>query len=915
MDDGKAAGSKLKWWSRPGSSTGTEPSAEAGPQTPPPAGSPSDGTRTEGSGMSDVHHSGEDWVVSPPERGDTPDAAAGSPDGSGPAGAAVSDTAEAVTARLPHVPGATAGRQEEDWTVRPPEPRNGVVAPGTPGAAETAEAAGPDDELTVASAATAGAGSDRKTAAAVDGRTGGARPEPGTVTLGRVREDVPDEAAPAARTAPATVALGRVREDARDGAGLPARNPDGADTTATLATAGAPEAAPVSPGAPAHAEIPGAAPATAAPAPATTATPPAPTPTPPAAPAPTEPPAAAPRQPLHAEDPYGTPPYGGPGPWAPAPPVQRPMATPAQGTALPPQAAPLPPYGAPATPQAAPQAAMPAAAYSGPPQSPAPAAPSGTNGEERAPLVPGAEQPYPAGAADAAHPRPATDPAVPHRPGLLKTAAPQPAPGQAAAPGQTAAPGATGSQGAPMDAPAAPVAGPDAPQEGTDGAFIPHPGDGGPRPASAPTPHAPGPHPASIDHGPTPTPDYAPLPNHTPTPQGAWHQYDPWSAPLQGGPVAPPAGRRSRRGPLVVGAVALALLAGGVGGGIGAYVERYGGLSDIKLSQSGADEGGRKPDSVAGIAQTALPGVVTLHVRGSAEQGTGTGFVLDHQGHILTNNHVVEPAGSGGEISVTFSGGQTAKAKVVGRDGGYDLAVVQVEGVAGLRPLTLGNSDSVRVGDPVVAIGAPFDLANTVTAGIISAKQRPITAGGKKGDGSDVSYVDALQTDAPINPGNSGGPLVDAKARVIGINSAIRAADSGGGPDGDSQAQGGSIGLGFAIPINQAKRVAEELINSGRATHPVIGVTLEMEYAGDGARVSERSKDGRQPVLPGGPGAKAGIKAGDVITKVDGAPVHSGEELIVKIRSHRPGDTLVLTVQRGGKERSVRLSLGSSSTG
>ncbi|MCX4636377.1 trypsin-like peptidase domain-containing protein [Streptomyces platensis] len=619
---------------------------------------------------------------------------------------------------------------------------------------------------------------------------------------------------------------------------------------------------------------------TAAPATAATAAVPAAqaTPTPSAAPAPTEPPAAAPQQPLHAEDPYGTPPYGGPGPWAPAPPVQRPMATPAQGTVLP----------------------------------------------------------------------------------------PQPAPGQATAPAQTAAPGATGSQSAPMDAPAGPAAGPDAPQEGTDGAFIPHPGDGGPRPASAtapyasgpqpgttgpgghgptsptvphapgphapapgapavphpasaPTPHAPGPHPAPTNHGPTlahaPIPGQAPgTPN--PTPQGAWHHYDPWSAPLQGGgPVPPPALRRTRRGPLVAGAVALALLAGGVGGGIGAYVERYGGLSDIQLSQSGADEGGRKPDSVAGIAQTALPGVVTIHVRGSAEQGTGTGFVLDHQGHILTNNHVVEPAGSGGEISVTFSGGQTAKAKVVGRDGGYDLAVVQVEGVAGLRPLTLGNSDSVRVGDPVVAIGAPFDLANTVTSGIISAKQRPITAGGKKGDGSDVSYVDALQTDAPINPGNSGGPLVDAKARVIGINSAIRAADSGGGPDGDSQAQGGSIGLGFAIPINQAKRVAEELINSGRATHPVIGVTLEMEYAGDGARVGEHSKDGRQPVLPGGPGAKAGIKAGDVITKVDGAPVHSGEELIVKIRSHRPGDTLVLTVQRGGKERSVRLSLGSSSTG
>ncbi|SHL24476.1 S1C family serine protease [Streptomyces yunnanensis] len=435
---------------------------------------------------------------------------------------------------------------------------------------------------------------------------------------------------------------------------------------------------------------------------------------------------------------------------------------------------------------------------------------------------------------------------------------------------------------APQDAPAGPVAGPrPTGPELAEGGFVPHPGDGGPRPA----------------------PPAAPA---------AWQQYDPWSAPRPvGPPVAPPSRRRGRRSGLVAGAVALALLAGGVGGVAGAYVERYGGIDDIKLPQAAGDAGSRSPESVAGIARAALPGVVTLHVRGNAEQGTGTGFVLDRQGHILTNNHVVEPAGTGGEISVTFSGGQTARAKVVGRDGGYDLAVVQVEGVTGLHPLTLGDSDAAQVGDPVVAIGAPFDLANTVTSGIISAKQRPITAGGKKGDGSDVSYVDALQTDAPINPGNSGGPLVDAKARVIGINSAIRAADSGsGGLDGGGQ--GGSIGLGFAIPINQAKRVAEELINTGRATHPVIGVTLEMEYAGDGARVTEGGKAGA-PVTPGGPGAKAGIRPGDVITRVDGAPVHSGEELIIKVRSHRPGDTLTLTVQRGGAERPVRLTLGSSS--
>ncbi|MFK0289485.1 trypsin-like peptidase domain-containing protein [Streptomyces sp. NPDC090442] len=435
-----------------------------------------------------------------------------------------------------------------------------------------------------------------------------------------------------------------------------------------------------------------------------------------------------------------------------------------------------------------------------------------------------------------------------------------------------------------------PAYAPGATAEPAAGGFVPHPGDGGPRPAP-------------------------------PTAPGAWQHYDPWSAPRPGGPMAAPGApdpaaprRRGRRARLAAAAVALALLAGGVGGVTGAYIERYGGLDDLKLPQAAGDAGGRSPESVAGIARAALPGVVTLHVRGNAEQGTGTGFVLDQQGHILTNNHVVEPAGTGGEIAVTFSGGQTAKAKVIGRDGGYDLAVVQVRGVSGLHPLALGDSDAAQVGDPVVAIGAPYDLANTVTSGIISAKQRPITAGGKKPDGSDVSYVDALQTDAPINPGNSGGPLVDTKARVIGINSAIRAADSGtGGLDGGGQ--GGSIGLGFAIPINQAKRVAEELVNTGRATHPVLGVTLAMEYAGDGARVSEDGKGGAPAVTPGGPGAKAGLRSGDVITEVDGAPVHSGEELIIKVRSHRPGDVLTLTVQRGDAQRSVRLTLGSATPG
>lgn len=202
----------------------------------------------------------------------------------------------------------------------------------------------------------------------------------------------------------------------------------------------------------------------------------------------------------------------------------------------------------------------------------------------------------------------------------------------------------------------------------------------------------------------------------------------------------------------MAGALLIAVVAGGIGGAVGTYLERNGGVGAVELPQTSDGVTGRAPDSVAGIAASALPSVVTLHVSGDSAQGTGTGFVLDERGHILTNNHVVDPAGTSGDISVTFSGGETAKATIVGRDTGYDLAVVKVSGVSGLKPLPLGNSEEVQVGDPVVAIGAPFDLANTVTSGIISAKERPITAGGEGGDVSDVSYVDALQTDAPISP-------------------------------------------------------------------------------------------------------------------------------------------------------------------
>jgi putative serine protease PepD len=345
------------------------------------------------------------------------------------------------------------------------------------------------------------------------------------------------------------------------------------------------------------------------------------------------------------------------------------------------------------------------------------------------------------------------------------------------------------------------------------------------------------------------------------------------------------------------------MVAGGVGGAVGVYLERNGSFSQVQLPQTTVEDRTTEPGTVAAIAEEALPGVVTLHVQGGGSGGTGTGFVLDKEGHVLTNAHVVRPARDGGRIQVTFNNGDAVRAELVGSDAGYDLAVVKVTGVSGLTPLPLGDSDAVRVGDPVVAIGAPFDLDGTVTAGIISATDRPITAGGD----SDVSYVNALQTDAPINPGNSGGPLVDTGGRVIGINSAIRT------PDGSTDDSGrrGSVGLGFAIPVNQAKRIAEELINNGHATHPVLGVKLDMTYSGSGARVG--ASGGESGVLPGGPADQAGVEDGDVITAVNGARVRGTDELIVKVRSHRPGDVLELTVERGSEELTLTVELGRSS--
>jgi putative serine protease PepD len=296
--------------------------------------------------------------------------------------------------------------------------------------------------------------------------------------------------------------------------------------------------------------------------------------------------------------------------------------------------------------------------------------------------------------------------------------------------------------------------------------------------------------------------------------------------------------------------------------------------------------------SVSAVAATLLPSVVQLKVEGADDSNaTGSGFVIDNSGHILTNNHVVSGAAQGGSIQVVTEKGKTSTARLVGRSPAYDLAVVQVVGLAA-PSVQFGQSDKAIVGQDVVAIGSPLGLAGTVTSGIVSAKNRPVTAGGE----GEISYINALQTDAAINPGNSGGPLVDMNARVIGVNSAI--ATVRGATEGSS----GNIGLGFAIPIDQARRTAQQLIADGKASYPVIGANVDMEFDGDGARVDQ--------VNAGSPAQRAGLRTGDVITSINNQLVGSAEALIVAIRTHRPGETVRLDYERGGKPRQANVTLG-----
>ena len=391
-------------------------------------------------------------------------------------------------------------------------------------------------------------------------------------------------------------------------------------------------------------------------------------------------------------------------------------------------------------------------------------------------------------------------------------------------------------------------------------------------------------------------------------------------------PAPPAATAPARRsGALTAAVLAGALLIGGSAGvGGAAWYDAWKGDSSQAATTSTSTSASSAADvpaapangNVEQVAAAVLPSVVKINVSGQNESGSGSGIVLSKDGDILTNNHVVAVAGNDGSITVNFNDGSTARAEVVGTDPVTDIAVIKAQGVKDLTPAKVGSSGSLRVGQSVIAVGSPYGLNATVTSGIVSALNRPVSVStaeqqqqdpfgldpfgqAQQQQGQDTTYP-AIQTDAAINPGNSGGPLVDLAGRVVGINSSIRTSSS------SLSGQGGSIGLGFAIPIDEVMPIVQQLLDHEAPTHARLGVTVSDTRGGSlqqGALVRE--------VDPTAAGKAAGLRSGDVITKVDNQVIADSEALVATIRGHRPGDKVTLTYVRDGQAHTTTATLGS----
>ncbi|MEI7054506.1 trypsin-like peptidase domain-containing protein [Nocardioides sp. CCNWLW239] len=374
-------------------------------------------------------------------------------------------------------------------------------------------------------------------------------------------------------------------------------------------------------------------------------------------------------------------------------------------------------------------------------------------------------------------------------------------------------------------------------------------------------------------------------------------------------PGAPTKKRTTGRAGLVAAVLAGALIAGGTAGVGGAAIydalsgDGNGGANSPSTSQvvdAKAPEG-----SIEKVSAKVLPSVVKIEVTSQQGSGSGSGVVISSDGTILTNNHVVEMAANGGTVTVDFNDGTSASAEVLGTDPLTDTAVIKASGVSDLTPITFGKSSNLTVGQSVVAIGSPFGLDQTVTTGIVSALDRPVNVGVDQSGAATV--YPAVQTDAAINPGNSGGALVDLNGNLVGINASIRSTSGGAGQDA------GSIGLGFAIPIDEIRPIVEQLEKGEKATHAQFGISVSDAPEAQNGQTSVTGAQ-VQEVSEGGTAKKAGLEKGDIITKVDDHVITGSDSLVATVRSYRPGDKVEVTWSRNGDEKTAKVTLDSDAS-